>query len=358
MVYAKPEGKEEEDVAKRKRGQERKPVDPMMVMNVLAGKWASQAIGVAAEFGVADLLRSGTKTVAEIAQATNTSADGMYRLLRALAGIGLFVESSDRTFRLTRLGQLLRTDASQSVGGFARFVGHESTWRPWGELQHSVRTTEPAFDHVFGMPIFEYLGKTPEAATVFQGAMTSLSTMESTAVVNAYDFSRILSLVDIAGGHGLLITRVLKSNRKMRGVLFDLPHVAGGAKAMLQEHGLAGRCDVVGGDFFEAVPEGADAYMMKHIIHDWDDERAIRILRTCHRGMKPGGRLLIIDVVLDSRNAGQYGHLLDLEMLALTPRGRERTRAEFGGLLKQSGFKLRRVVPTAGYLSIVEGVKS
>jgi hypothetical protein len=169
----------EEDMAKRKRAQEPKPVDPMMVMNLLAGKWASQAISVAAEFGVADLLRRGGKTAAEIAQATNTSADGMYRLLRALAGIGLFVESSGRRFRLTRLGQLLRTDASQSVGGFARFVGHESTWRPWGELRHSIRTTEPAFDYVFGMPVFEYFGKTPEALTVFQGAMTSISTIES-----------------------------------------------------------------------------------------------------------------------------------------------------------------------------------
>ena len=344
-------------MAKRKGGpQKRKLTDPMTLMNLLAGKWASQAIGVLAEFGVADLLRNGAQTAEEIARATNTSADGMYRLLRASAGIGLLMESNDRKFRLTPLGQLLRTDVPQSVGGFARFVGHDSTWRPWGQLQHSVRTTEPAFDHVFGMSLFDYLGKTPEAATVFQAAMTSLSTMEGTAVVNAYDFSRVSRLVDVAGGHGLLIAKALKSNRKMRGVLFDLPIVVDGSEAVLQQHGVASRCDVVGGDFFESVPEGADAYMMKHIIHDWDDERAIQILRTCHRAMRPGARLLVIDVVLDSKGAGHYGHLLDLEMLALTPRGRERTRAEFAALLKRSGFKLRRVVPTASYLSIVEGV--
>jgi hypothetical protein len=343
---------------KRSRSPRRKAADPMMLMNVLAGKWASQAVGVVADLRVADLLKNSTKTAAEIAKATETSADGMYRLLRALAGIGLFTESAGQRFRLTPLGQCLRTDAALSVGGFARFMGHDSTWRPWGQLQHSVRTTEPAFDRVFGMPIFDYLGGTPEAASVFQGAMTSISTMEGTAAVDAYDFSRLSSVVDVAGGHGLLIAKVLKSNRKMRGVLFDLPNVVSGAGPVLHAHGVANRCQVVGGSFFDAVPEGADAYMMKHIIHDWDDDRAIQILRTCHRAMNARGVLLIIDVVLDSKNAGHYGHLLDLEMLVLTPRGRERTKAEFDRLLKRSGFKLRRGVPTDGYLSIVEAVKS
>jgi len=330
----------------------------MTLMNLLAGKWASQAVAVAAEFRVADLLRDGSKTAAELAQATTTSADGMHRLLRALTGLGLCAESGQRRFRLTRLGQHLRTDVSQSVAGFARFVGHDSTWRPWGEFRHAVRTAEPAFDHVFGMPVFEYFRKTPDANAAFQGAMTSVSTMEAVWVVDAFDFARIPNLVDVAGGHGLLLATVLAAHRKMRGVLFDVAHVVADAKGLLEEHGVAGRCEVVAGSFFESVPEGADAYMMKHIIHDWDDERAMQILLNCHRAMKPGGRLLVIDVVLDSKAAGQYGQLLDLEMLTLTPRGRERTKAEFTALLKRAGFTLRRITPTAGYLSIVEGTRS
>jgi hypothetical protein len=171
----------------------------MTLMNMLAGKWASQAVAVAAEFRVADLLRDGSKTAAELAQATTTSADGMHRLLRALTGLGLCAESGQRRFRLTRLGQHLRTDVSQSVAGFARFVGHDSTWRPWGEFHHAVRTAEPAFDHVFGMPVFEYFRKTPAANAAFQGAMTSVSTMEAVWVVDAFDFARIPNLVDVAG---------------------------------------------------------------------------------------------------------------------------------------------------------------
>lgn len=345
-------------VTKRKAARVRKTADPMTMMNLIVGKWVSQAISVAAEFGFADLLQNGTKSAAELARAADASEDGVYRLLRALAGIGLLVESRGRRFRLTPLGHLLRSDAPQSTRGFARFVGHESVWRPWGELRHSIRTGAPAFDRLFGMSVFEYLGDTPEAAAIFHSAMTSLSTMESKAVVAAYDFSGIGTLADIGGGQGLLVTTVLKANRKMKGILFDLPHATAGADALLQEQGVANRCQVVAGDFFGSVPDGADAYMMKHIIHDWDDERAIQILRGCHRAMRPGTRLLVIDVVIDSAGAGQYGHLLDLEMLALTPRGRERTKAEFRDLLTQAEFRFRRVVPTDGYLSIVEGTKA
>jgi hypothetical protein len=345
------------NVAKSKRTQRKPLADAMTLMNLTTGKWVSQAISVAAEFGVADILKDGSKTAAEVAKATHTSEDGVYRLLRALSKVGLFVERGNRRFRLTKLGQLLRSDAPQSVRGFARFVGHDSTWRPWGELRHSVRTSEPAFDHVFGMPIFEYFGKSAEAAAVFNAAMTSISTFEAKAVVGAYDFSQIQSVVDVAGGHGLLIATVLKAYKGTRGILFDLPHVTVGAAALLQQHGVAGRCEIVAGDFFGSIPEGADAYMMKHIIHDWDDDRAIQIVLNCRRAMRPGAKLLIVDVVVDSAGAEQYGCFLDLEMLTLTPRGRERTRAEFGRLLQRSGFKLRRVIATDSYLSVVEATR-
>jgi ubiquinone/menaquinone biosynthesis C-methylase UbiE len=193
---------------------------------------------------------------------------------------------------------------------------------------------------------------------VFDAAMTSISTLESKAVVAAYDFSGVNTLVDVAGGHGHTIVTILKANRRMRGILFDLSHVTAGATALLQRAGVADRCRIVSGDFFASVPEGGDAYVMKHIIHDWDDERATQILRNCHRAMQPGGKVLIVDTVIPPGNGAHFGKLLDLEMLVLTPRGRERTQAEFGELLKRSGFRLRRVVSTETHLSVVEGVKA
>jgi len=345
-------------MAKPRRARAKKASDAMTLMNLTTGKWVSQALAVAAELGIADLLKDGPRTAADIARTANASEDGVYRLLRALGSVGLFAETGNRRFRLTPLGRLLRTDSPQALGGFARFTGHESTWRPWGELRHSVQTGEPASDHVFGMPIFEYFAKTPESAAVFDAAMTSISTFESKAVVAAYDFSGINTLVDVAGGHGLMIATILKANRRMRGILFDLSHVTAGATALLRSGGVADRCRIVSGDFFAFVPEGGDAYVMKHIIHDWDDERATQILRNCHRAMRPGGKVLIVDAVIPPGNRAHYGKLLDLEMLVLTPRGRERTQAEFRELLKRSGFRLRRVLSTETYLSVIEGVKA
>jgi ubiquinone/menaquinone biosynthesis C-methylase UbiE len=345
-------------MAKPRPASAKKASDPMIFMNLTAGKWVSQAIAVAADLGIADVLKDGPRTAADIARTANASEDGVYRLLRALGSVGLFAETGNRRFRLTPLGRLLRTDSSRALGGYARFTGHESTWRPWGELRHSVRTGEPAFDHVFAMPIFEYFAKMPESAAVFDAAMTSISTLESKAVVAAYDFSGINTLVDVAGGHGLMIVTILKANRRMRGILFDLPHVTAGATVLLQSGGVADRCQIVSGDFFASVPEGGDAYIMKHIIHDWDDDRASQILQSCHRALQPGGKLLIVDAVIPPGNTAHFGKLLDLEMLVLTPRGRERTQAEFRELLKRSGFRLRRVVPTETHLSVVEGVRA
>jgi len=345
-------------MAKPKPRRAKKPSDSAILLNLTAGKCVSQAMAVVAELGIADVVKDGAKSSAEIARAANASEDAVYRLLRGLASVGLFAETGKRRFRLTPLGKRLRSDSSEGFGGYARFVGHDISWRPWGELSHSVRTGQPAFDHVFGMSAFEYLTKTPSAAAVFDAAMTSISTFEAKAVVNAYDFSGIGTVVDVAGGHGLLLATILKANRKARGLLFDLPHVAAGARALLESRGVAGRCEIVSGDFFASVPDGADAYTMKHIIHDWDDERSILILKNCHRAMRPGGRVLIIDSVIPPGNGEHFGKLLDLEMLVLTPLGRERTRAEYESLLKRAGFKLKRIVPTETHLSVVEGVRA
>jgi SAM-dependent methyltransferase len=204
--------------------------------------------------------------------------------------------------------------------------------------------------------VFDYMATRPEVAAIMNEAMTSLSRAEVHAVVSAYDFRGIHTLVDVGGGHGLLLAEVLKANPALRGILFELPHVIDGARALLQNAGVGNRCDVVGGDFFTAVPEGGDAYVMKRVIHDWDDERSSRILRNCRQAMRPGGRLLVVEVVIGSANESHFARLLDLEMLVITQGGRERAEAEFRKLYEAAGFRLAQVTATGAPVSIVEGV--
>jgi hypothetical protein len=328
----------------------------VVLMQMICGKWICQAISTAVELGIPDQLSRGARSVKDIAAQASASEDGVYRLLRALASVGVAVEKPGRKFALTPVGKCLCSDAPESHAGYARFTGHDSTWRPWGQLAHSVRTGEPAFDKVFGEPVFEYYAKHPEAAAIFDTAMTSLSTLESRAVAAAYDFRKIGTLMDVAGGHGLLLSTVLRQHKHMRGVLVDLPHVTAGAAATFAKAGVTGRVTVEGGDFFKALPSGADAIIMKHIIHDWDDHSATTILQSCHRALGPKGKLLIADTVVPEGNAPHFGKLLDLEMLVLTPRGRERTKVEFASLLRGAGFRMTRIVPTHCPISIVEAV--
>jgi len=328
------------------------------LFQMIIGKWISQAIGTIVELGVPDQLAKGARRCRDIARELGVSEDGLYRLLRALASMGLFAESTDRRFRLTGIGQLLRSDHPESLAGFARFTAHDITWRPWGQLSYSVKTSMPAFDHVFNEPIFEHFARNPEVSAVFDEAMTSISAIEARDASDAYDFKGIETLMDVAGGHGLLLATVLRRHKRMRGILLDLPHVAAGAAATFNRAGITGRVRIESGDFFKELPSGADAIMMKHIIHDWDDESATRILQTCHRALGPRGKVLIVDAVLPASNVPHYGKYLDLEMLVLTPRGRERTKAEFAKLLRGAGFRQSRVIATNGPLSIVEAVKS
>jgi hypothetical protein len=326
------------------------------LLDIVAGKWAAQAVAVAAELGIADLLKDGRHSSAEIAAKTGASEDGVYRLLRALTRIKLLTESDNRFFALTDLGKYLQSGAPGSVSGYARFVGHDMTWRPWGHLLHAVKTGKAAFDRVFGKAVFDHLAADPEAAAALDEAMTSISLIETPAIVGAYDFSGIGKLVDIGGGHGYLLAAILKANREMRGVLFEMPHALESAQKLLTKQGVKNRCEIVGGDFFAAVPPGGDAYILKHIIHDWDDERSIRILRKCHGAMRRGGKLLLAEIVIGTGDDSRFAGLLDLEMLVLTPGGRERTREEFQKLFAAGGFKLTGVVGTGTHISIVEGV--
>jgi hypothetical protein len=327
------------------------------LLQLIVGKWVHQAIYAAAELGIADRLKDGPRPSAEVARDCGADTDAVYRLMRALANVGVLEEHDGRAFALTPVGECLRGDMPQSLRGFARFVGYQPTWTAWGELIHSVRTGEPAFEHVFGEQIFDWYAKHLKESAVFDEAMTAISTTESMAVAEAFEFSGIATLADVGGGRGYLLSTILERNPTMNGILFDLPHVVAGAPPLLREHRVADRVRVESGSFLESAPRGADAVIMKHIIHDWNDADSVRILQSCHRVLPSGGRVLAVEAVVPPPGQPGWAKLLDLEMLALTPRGRERTEQEFAKLFGAAGFRLTRVVPTASAVSVVEGAR-
>ena len=314
----------------------------------------SQAIYVAAALGIADLLEDGPKSADELAEATGTHAPSLYRLLRALASVGLFIETDDR-FGLTPLAEYLRTDTPGSLRAFVMLIGQQSFWRSWGHLLHSVRTGEPAFRKLYGTGPFEYWAAHPEEAAVFNAAMTSLLSGVVDAVVQSYDFSGIGVLLDVGGGEGALLAALLAANPSLRGILFDQPHVVSTVGALLEQAGVADRCEVVGGSFFEAVPAGADAYLLKSVIHDWDDEAAIEILRACRAAMNDRGKLLVVERVIRPGNDPDPAKFSDLNMLVLLG-AQERTADDFELLYAEAGFKLSDIIRTGSPYDIIEGI--
>jgi hypothetical protein len=319
------------------------------LMQMLAGKWVSRAIGAAADLGLADHLANGPRTTADLAAACGAREREIYRLLRALASVGVFEERAPRQFAMTPLAEPLRADSPESIRNMARFVGMPMTWRAWEPLTESVRTGKTGMSQIGIANPFEYLEQHPEEAAIFNAAMTDFSRQTAPAVAEAYDFGRFRKLVDVAGGHGALLSTVLDRYPLLHGLLFDMPQVIEGARAALHT-----RCEAASGDFFQSLPPGADGYMMKHIIHDWDDERAGTILRNVRGAIDPAGRLLVIEIVIPEGNEPSFGKLLDLEMLAI-PGGLERTEQEFRELFAASGFELTAVIPTRSPVSIVEG---
>jgi hypothetical protein len=251
------------------------------------------------------------------------------------------------------MGEYLRTGVKGSLRGIADYCGSDWSWRAWGNLLETVRTGRTAFDAVFGEPAFDYLAKHPDESAVFNEGMTGFSSGIAPAVAEAYDFSAFKTVVDVGGGHGVLLTTILQAYPDVKGIVFDSPHVVAGAEETIRKAGLAERCRTVGGDFFESVPGGVDAYLMKHIIHDWPDDRAATILRNCRKAVNPGGKLLLVEVVLAPGNAADLGKVIDLEMLVIAS-GRERTEAEYRQLLAGAGWRLTRVIPTQSPTQIVE----
>jgi hypothetical protein len=324
---------------------------------VAFGAMLSQALYVVAKLGVADLLAAEPQTASQLAAATKTHERSLYRVLRSLASIGIFEETESRVFVNTPYSEPLRSDAPNSLRNGAIFMGEEWHWRVWGDMLYSVETGKPAWGHIYGMEVFDYFAENPRQAEIFNNAMTDMSAGIAPAVVEAYDFSGINTLMDIAGGHGYLLAQILKANPEMKGVLFDMPSVIAGAGAFFEKEGVAARAEKVSGDFFTSVPNNADAYIMKHIIHDWDDERATKILQNIRQAMTENGKVLIVEVVVPEGNEPHQGKVLDLEML-VSPGGLERTADEYRELLEASGLRLTRIIQTKSPFSIIEGVKA
>jgi SAM-dependent methyltransferase len=331
------------------------PAALLALQNMILGKWIAQAVSVAAKLGIADLVKDGPVACDELARANQVDVGALYRLLRALASVGVFIEVDDHAFGLTPMAEYLRSDVQGSLRAAATMAGEDWTWRPWGELYHSVKTGERAFDDIFGVPPFAYLAANASAAAIFDEAMTGWSMQNAHAVANAYDFSGIGTLMDVVGGHGYLLATILEANPSLRGILFDTAEVTEGAKAQIAAEKLTDRCTIVAGDFLATIPDGADACILKSVIHDWDDRQATTILQNCGRAVGPGGRVLLAEMVIPPGNDPHAGKLLDLEMLVMAG-GRERTEAEFRDLLAAAGLRLARIVPTASPMCVIEGV--
>ena len=322
---------------------------------MITGYWISQAIYAAAKFDIADHLKDGPKSAEVLAEATSTHPDALYRLLRALASVGIFAQNEEGLFELTPLAEPLRSDVPDSKRALALMSGDEQ-FKAWTEIEYSIRTGEIAFDKVFGKPIFDYLGEHPDKARIFDAAMVGIHGRESDAIAKAYDFTGINVVADIGGGNGSQMIGLLRHEQDLKGIIFDLPHVIEHAKTNVEKAGLTDRCELVGGSFFESIPAGADLYMMRHIIHDWHEDKALAILRNCHTAMPEGGKLLVIESVIPPGNGPFGGKFLDLVML-LIPGGKERTEDEYRTLFAKAGFELSRVIPTDTEVSIVEAVK-
>lgn len=325
------------------------------LMELGTSLWPALCLIACARLRIAETIRAGPKTAAEIARERNLDPDALYRVLRLMCGYDIMREDHSGSFTLTRIGRSL-IDSPVSPGPFLRYLGEPWQLGPWVRLDETLRTGKPVFEAMYGQPFFEFVREHADAASVFDGAMTSVSGLHAAAVCDAYDFSDAACVVDVGGGKGIQMSALLSKNRHLRGILYDFPHVVDMPNPELVSAELQGRCERVGGDFFQSVPTGGDVYLLSHILHDWDDQRAASILRACRAAMAPSAKLVIVECVIENgTNRWSQGHLTDLQML-LTLSGKERTAAEFAQLLTAAGFSLSRVLPIAAAESIVEAL--
>jgi hypothetical protein len=326
-------------------------------MQIAEGFLLSSCLHVPAKLKIADLVADGPRQVETLASATGSNADALYRVLRALVSIGVFSELQPRTIALSPAAELLRSDVPGSIRDLALWASNPFLIHVTSDLLYSVETGKPAIEHLYGKPAFECFASMPEFSHAFNQGMTAISADLAPAVLGAYDFSSVGTLMDVAGGHGYFLCEALKRHPQMKGILLDLPNVVEGAKCALCDMRLEDRCQPVAGSFFEHIPGGADAYFMQHILHDWSDELALKILGNARQALAgcPNGRLIIVDMVLPEDSKPHPGKLLDLLML-MFPGGRERTESEWRDLLARGSFRITRIVPTKAPDSVIEAV--
>jgi hypothetical protein len=324
------------------------------MLQLLNGVHVAGAVSCLAQLGIPDLVEDGPRSAEELASQTGTNPQALYPLMRATACVGVLAEGPDGTFSETPMSAVLRSNAKPSLRALAIMGGREWHGRGWSRLEYCVRTGKQALDQVYGAHVFEYFKQNPEEAQIFNDTMTALSMIDGPAVAEAYDFDGIHSIVDVAGGHGLLLATILARNPHLKGTLYEVPHVLDGCRNGPLTPVME-RCTLASGDMFASVPAGADAYIMKHIIHDWPDDLCVKILTACRKGVNAGGKLLVVDNVIQPGNHFSPGKFLDLQML-IFPGGCERTEKQFRDLFAAAGWRLSRIIPTAAADSIVEGV--
>ena len=326
------------------------------VLRMIWGLHVSRAVYAVTELGIADRLADGPVSSGELAAATGADEPSLYRVLRLLAGLGVFSEVRPGSFSLTVLGDRLRSGAPASMRSWALLHGRVAG-RPFEHILHVLRTGQPGFDAAYGMPLFEYLPGHPEDAAVFDAAMLERTAAFAPSVAAGYDFSDVRTVADVGGGRGILLAEILRRHRHLQGTLFELPDVAAGAGAVLAEAGVAERCEVVAGDFFDGVPVGADCYILANVLHDWDDARAAEILAGCRKAVTRHGRVLVVErLIPDDPDQAVPVLLSDINMLVLSPGGRERTNGEYGTLLRAAGLRPGPIRPVTFPYGIIEGL--
>lgn len=315
----------------------------------------SRTVYAAAKLSLADHLASGPKSAAELAGSMKVHASSLHRLMRTLASLGVLTEQAQQRFALTRLGEALKTGAPGSARSAVIYAGSPWAQGGWDNLVYSVETGKPGFDKANGMPVFDYLAEHPEAASLFSEMMVGMHGLETPAIAKAYDFSAFETIVDVGGATGNLLAAILSKHASPLGILFDRPHVVADAPALLAAQGVSDRVKIENGDFFKSVPAGADAYILSHIIHDWNEDQCLAILGSVRDAVKPTSRLLIVEMVLAAGDAPHPGKLLDMTMLSQLG-GQERTSEEYEVLLRKAGFRFTRLVETNSPASIMEAV--
>lgn len=326
---------------------------PVALLEMVSAIWVSQSIGVAAKLGIADHIQGAGTVVDEIARKVNVKAEGIYRLLRALSVVGIVNELQGKVFQLTSIGECLKTDHPQSMRHLAIFQT-QTNWQHWEHLEYCIKTGSDAVTKVRKEPFFEFLRKNETVAEHFDKAMVNISKIEVDSIVGVYDFSKYKTIADVGGGYGAFLGAILQTYPRTRGILFDLPHVVEGAKTFLRELKVFDRVEIESGSFFDSAPAEADCYMMKHIIHDWSDEKSLKILKNIRGKISDSGKLLLFETVIPEAGVADFSKFLDLEMLVVTEGGKERTKEEFTELLAKAKFKIDRIVPTISMVKVIE----